>query len=167
MANLKNLSFDNCGNTTVTKEEIEVIQKLYFSQPTINEEISQIEETVETFPDIPLGTAEQFLLDVKGVPNLKMKLRFYIFKIDFPAAEEFISKSFRLLKNETDALKKNNQFLKLCSTVLETGRVFEKKEVNGFELDFLGQLDQIRDPISTKNLIFHVMKKIKKKVLKD
>ena len=163
IANLKNLSFAYCGNTNLTKEEIEVIQKLYFSQPAINEEISQIEEAVEMYPDIPLGTAEQFLLDVKSVPNLKMKLRFYIFKIDFPGAEEFISRSFRLLKNETEELKKNNQFLKLLSIVLETGRVFEKKEVNGFELDFLGLLDQIKDPISKQTLLFHIIKKVSEK----
>ena len=124
--------------------------EVIFSQPTVNDEISQIEEAVETYPDIPIGTAKQFLLDVKNVPNLKIKLRFYIFKIDFPAAEEYLRKTFTLFKNETEALKKNNQFLRLLSIVLETGRVFEKKEVNGFELDFLGQLDQIRDPISKK-----------------
>ena len=163
LANLKNKSLNFCGNMNLTKEEIEVIQKLYFNQPTIKEEITKIEEAVEAYPDIPLGTAEQFLLNVKAMPNLKMKLRFYIFKIDFPAAEEFISRSFRLLKNETESLKKNKQFIKLLSVVLETGRVFEKKEIIGFEVDFLGELDQIKDPISKQTLLFHIIKQMSEK----
>ena len=163
LANLKNKDLDFCGNINLTKEDIEVIQKLYFNQPNIKEEIIQIEDAVETYPNVPLGTAEQFLLDVKGMQDLKIKLRFFIFKIDFPAAEEFISKCFRLLKDETEALKKNKNFLKLLSIVLETGKVFEKKEVTGFELDFLGELDQIKDSVSKQTLLYHIIKKVTEK----
>eukprot|EP00092_Neocalanus_flemingeri_P083783 GFUD01105172.1.p1 GENE.GFUD01105172.1~~GFUD01105172.1.p1 ORF type:complete len:517 (-),score=166.98 GFUD01105172.1:123-1673(-) len=160
LANIENADFDCFENENITKEEIEVLQKLFFLHPTIKEELIQIEEAVETYPDIPLGSAEQFLLNVKRVPNLKLKLSFYIFKLDYPAAEDVVSRSFKLLKVETESLKKNEQFSKLLSIVLETGRLFEKKEVGGFEIDFLGQLDQIKDPISKQTLLFHILKKL-------
>ena len=160
LVNLKNKELDFCGDINLTKEDIEVIQKLYFNQPNINEEIKEIEKAIEIHPNIPLGTAEQFLLDVKGMPYLKTKLRFYIFKLDFPATEEFISTSFRLLKDETAALKKNKEFFKLLSIVLETGKLFEKKEILGFDLHFLAELDHVKDSVSKQPLLFHIIKKI-------
>eukprot|EP00092_Neocalanus_flemingeri_P046391 GFUD01052185.1.p1 GENE.GFUD01052185.1~~GFUD01052185.1.p1 ORF type:complete len:648 (+),score=205.14 GFUD01052185.1:124-1944(+) len=157
--NIKNTDFDCFANEIVTKEEIEMLQRLYFDFPKVKEEINQIEEEVETYPDIPLGSAEQFLLHVKSLPDLETKLSFYIFKLDFPDSKAFVCRSFRLLKDETEALKKNNEFSKLLSRVLETGRVLEKRDFFGFELDFLGNLDQIKDTVSDKSFLYHVLYK--------
>eukprot|EP00092_Neocalanus_flemingeri_P077205 GFUD01095839.1.p1 GENE.GFUD01095839.1~~GFUD01095839.1.p1 ORF type:complete len:626 (+),score=201.98 GFUD01095839.1:3-1880(+) len=157
--NIKNTDFDCFANEIVTKEEIEMLQRLYFDFPKVKEEINQIEEEVDTYPDIPLGSAEQFLLHVKNLPDLETKLSFYIFKLDFPDSKAFVCRSFRLLKDETEALKKNKEFSKLLSRVLETGRVLEKRDFFGFELDFLGNLDQIKDTVSDKSFLYHVLYK--------
>eukprot|EP00092_Neocalanus_flemingeri_P022388 GFUD01024281.1.p1 GENE.GFUD01024281.1~~GFUD01024281.1.p1 ORF type:complete len:621 (+),score=198.85 GFUD01024281.1:94-1956(+) len=157
--NIKNTDFDCFANEIVTKEEIEMLQRLYFDFPKVKEEINQIEEEVDAYPDIPLGSAEQFLLHVKSLPDLETKLSFYIFKLDFPDSKAFVCRSFRLLKDETEALKKNKEFSKLLSRVLETGRVLEKRDFFGFELDFLGNLDQIKDTVSDKSFLYHVLYK--------
>ena len=58
----------------------EGVEKLLTMLPT-EEEVSRIQEAQEAQPDIPLGTAEQFLLTLASVSGLEARLRLWAFKV--------------------------------------------------------------------------------------
>ena len=61
----------------------EGVEKLLTMLPT-EEEVSRIQEAQEAQPDIPLGTAEQFLLTLASVSGLEARLRLWAFKVRTP-----------------------------------------------------------------------------------
>lgn len=51
------------------------------------EEKAKILEAQVAHPDIPLGTAEQFLLTLSSISELKARLSLWIFKLDYDGQE--------------------------------------------------------------------------------
>ena len=54
------------------------------------DEIQSIIEARKNDPDIPLGTAEEFLYTLSNVPQLESRLRLWKFNYSFRAFEEVI-----------------------------------------------------------------------------
>ena len=54
--------------------------------PTEVEKTKIIEAQMET-PDLPLGTAEQFLLTLSSINELKARLSLWVFKLDYDQIE--------------------------------------------------------------------------------
>ena len=54
--------------------------------PTESEKTKIIEAQMET-PDLPLGTAEQFLLTLSSINELKARLSLWVFKLDYDQIE--------------------------------------------------------------------------------
>ena len=63
----------------------EGIEKLLTMLPS-EEEVAKIEEAQEHNPELPLGTAEQFLITLSSISGLEARLRLWAFKIDFEVA---------------------------------------------------------------------------------
>ena len=55
------------------------------------EEKSKILEAQMANPDIPLGTAEQFLLTLSSVFELEARLHLWLFKLDYETLEQVCS----------------------------------------------------------------------------
>ena len=55
--------------------------------------MSRIQEAQEAQPDIPLGTAEQFLLTLASVSGLEARLRLWAFKVCYvvPSSDIYFS----------------------------------------------------------------------------
>ena len=62
------------------------------------EEKTKILEAEMANPDIPLGTAEQFLLTLAGIVELEARLKLWLFKLDYDTMERVCESCF-LLKN--------------------------------------------------------------------
>ena len=71
-------------STIVNKEGIE---KVLTMLPTEEERI-RIQEAQNLNPDIPLGSAEQFLLTLASISQLEARLRLWAFKLDFEISEK-------------------------------------------------------------------------------
>ena len=65
----------------ITREGIEKLQSLI---PT-EEEISCIKDAQKNNQELPLGSAEQFLLILNSINGLDCKLKLWAFKVDFKA----------------------------------------------------------------------------------
>lgn len=52
------------------------------------EEKSKILEAEMANPDIPLGSAEQFLLTLAGIVELEARLKLWLFKLDYDTQEK-------------------------------------------------------------------------------
>lgn len=51
------------------------------------EEISKIQEAQSTNPELPLGSAEQFLLTLASISELPARLKLWAFKLDYENLE--------------------------------------------------------------------------------
>ena len=60
--------------------------------------MSRIQEAQEAQPDIPLGTAEQFLLTLASVSGLEARLRLWAFKVEFELVEKEVCEPLMDLK---------------------------------------------------------------------
>lgn len=69
--------------TVVTREGID---KLLNMLPT-EEERGKIQEAQMITPELPLGSAEQFLLTLSSISELSARLKLWAFKLDFECSE--------------------------------------------------------------------------------
>lgn len=69
--------------TVVTREGID---KLLNMLPT-DEERGKIQEAQVVNPELPLGSAEQFLLTLSSISELAARLKLWAFKLDFENSE--------------------------------------------------------------------------------
>lgn len=73
--------------TVVTREGID---KLLNMLPT-DEERGKIQEAQVLNPELPLGSAEQFLLTLSSISELAARLKLWAFKLDFENSEVSVS----------------------------------------------------------------------------
>jgi len=52
------------------------------------EEISGIQDALQESPDVPLGSAEQFLLTLSSISDLEARLNLWAFKLDYDVLEK-------------------------------------------------------------------------------
>lgn len=71
------------------------------------EEKQRIQEAQLANPDVPLGSAEQFLLTLSSITELSARLQLWAFKMDYELTEK--------VTNKHRSLKKQNYLLWLCS----------------------------------------------------
>lgn len=71
-------------------------QKLLTMLPT-KEEKSRIQEAQAANPDLPLGSAEQFLLTLTSISELPARLKLWAFKLDFENSEK-VSKNLNSMR---------------------------------------------------------------------
>lgn len=63
------------------------MQKLLTMLPT-DEERMKIQEAQLSNPDVPLGSAEQFLLTLSSITELTARLKLWLFKSDYENMEK-------------------------------------------------------------------------------
>lgn len=87
----------------------EGIEKLLTMLPT-EEERTKIQDAQAANPDLPLGSAEQFLLTLASISELPARLKLWAFKLDFENSEREIAEPLMDLKQGFEVLKVNKTF---------------------------------------------------------
>ncbi len=72
------------------------------------EETQKIQEAQLVNPDIPLGSAEQFLLTLSSISELSARLQLWAFKLDYEATEKVNESHLRLFDQKHS---KNSEIL--------------------------------------------------------
>ena len=85
------------------------------------EEKSKILEAQMANPDVPLGTAEQFLLTLSSVFELEARLKLWLFKLDYETLEQEVAEPLMDLKKGVQDLQKNQTFRCILSGILAIG----------------------------------------------
>lgn len=62
------------------------------------EEKQKIQEAQLANPDVPLGSAEQFLLTLSSISELSARLQLWAFKMDYEATEKVYTNSIKHLE---------------------------------------------------------------------
>ncbi|XP_052861128.1 FH1/FH2 domain-containing protein 3 [Anopheles cruzii] len=139
-------------STVVTREGIE---KLLNMLPT-DEERCKIQEAQMLNPEMPLGTAEQFLLTLSSISELGARLKLWAFKLDFENIEKEIAEPLMDLKQGIETLKANLTFKCILSTLLNIGIFLNGAPVKGFQIEYLAKVPEVKDTVHKHSLLHHL-----------
>jgi len=133
----------------------EGIEKLLTMLPT-EEERTKIQEAQATNPELPLGSAEQFLLTLASISELPARLKLWAFKLDFENTEREIAEPLMDLKQGFEVLKVNKTFRGILSTLLSIGNFLNGNEVKGFQIEYLSKVPEVKDTVHKHSLLHHL-----------
>ncbi|XP_052439430.1 FH1/FH2 domain-containing protein 3-like isoform X2 [Carassius gibelio] len=133
----------------------EGIEKILTMIPT-EEETQKIQEAQLANPDIPLGSAEQFLLTLSSISELSARLQLWAFKLDYEASEKEVAEPLQDLKEGMDQLEKNRTLRFILSTLLAIGNFLNGSSAKGFDLTYLEKVPEVKDTVHKQSLLLHV-----------
>jgi len=133
----------------------EGIEKLLTMLPS-EEEVSKIEEAQELNPELPLGTAEQFLITLSSISGLEARLRLWAFKMDFEVLEKEICEPLADLKQGLESLNKNPTFKTILNVTLSIGNFLNGSSSKGFQIDYLAKVPEVKDTVHKHSLLYHL-----------
>ena len=143
------LSMDN---DKIKREGIDKLQSLIGTA----EEIEMIKEAQKNNPDVPLGNAEQYLLVMDSIPDLNCRLKLWAFKTDFSNIETDILGLIRSLEKGSNHIKSSKIFKDLMSIIRNIGNHLNNSKIDGFLIQYLSKLTQVKDTNTKKSLLYHV-----------
>ncbi|XP_071225149.1 FH1/FH2 domain-containing protein 3-like isoform X3 [Salvelinus alpinus] len=142
------LNFDEYA---LNKEGIEKILTMIPSE----EEKQKIQEAQLANPDIPLGSAEQFLLTLSSISELSARLQLWAFKMDYEATEKEVAEPLQDVKEGMEQLEKNKTLRYILSTLLAIGNFLNGTNAKGFELSYLEKVPEVKDTVHKQSLLHH------------
>ncbi|XP_039544468.1 FH1/FH2 domain-containing protein 1 isoform X2 [Pimephales promelas] len=142
------LTFDEFA---ISKEGIE---KILTMTPT-DEEKQKIQEAQLANPDVPLGSAEQFLLTLSSISGLSARLQLWAFKLNYETLEKEIAEPLFDLKLGMEQLAKNKTFKHILATLLAIGNFLNSSNAKGFELSYLEKVTEVKDTVHRQSLLHH------------
>ncbi|CAK1588513.1 unnamed protein product [Parnassius mnemosyne] len=137
----------------------EGIEKLLTMLPTEEEKV-KIQEAQYANPDLPLGSAEQFLLTLASINELSSRLKLWVFKLDFDNLEKEIAEPLMDLKQGIELLKANKTFKVILSTLRSVGSFLNGSQVKGFRLEYLSKVMEVKDTVHKHPLLYHICEMI-------
>uniref|UniRef100_A0A8D2MI53 Formin homology 2 domain containing 1 n=1 Tax=Zonotrichia albicollis TaxID=44394 RepID=A0A8D2MI53_ZONAL len=150
------LNFDEFA---VSKEGIE---KILTMVPT-EEEKQKIQEAQLANPDVPLGSAEQFLLSLSSISDLTARLQLWAFKLDYESLEQEIAEPLFDLKVGMEQLARNHTFKCILATLLAMGNFLNGSQSRAFELDYLAKVSEVKDTVHRQSLLYHLCQMVVEK----
>ncbi|XP_041702573.2 FH1/FH2 domain-containing protein 3 [Coregonus clupeaformis] len=142
------LNFDEYA---LNKEGIEKILTMIPSE----EEKQKIQEAQLANPDVPLGSAEQFLLTLSSISELSARLQLWAFKMDYEATEREVAEPLQDVKEGMEQLEKNKTLRYILSTLLAIGNFLNGTNAKGFELSYLEKVPEVKDTVHKQSLLHH------------
>uniref|UniRef100_A0A8C3G6M1 Formin homology 2 domain containing 1 n=1 Tax=Cyclopterus lumpus TaxID=8103 RepID=A0A8C3G6M1_CYCLU len=142
------LNFDEFA---ISKEGIE---KILTMTPT-EEEKQKIQDAQLANPDVPLGSAEQFLLSLASISALTPRLQLWAFKLNYEALEKEIAEPLFDLKLGMEQLSSNQTFRRILATLLAIGNFLNSSNAKGFELGYLEKVVEVKDTVHRQSLLHH------------
>ncbi|XP_053115356.1 FH1/FH2 domain-containing protein 3 isoform X7 [Hemicordylus capensis] len=133
----------------------EGIEKILTMIPT-EEEKQKIQEAQLANPDIPLGSAEQFLLTLSSITELSARLQLWAFKMDYELVEKEVAEPLLDLKEGMDQLEDNKTLGFILSTLLAIGNFLNGTNAKAFELSYLEKVPEVKDTVHKQSLLHHV-----------
>ncbi|XP_029927523.1 FH1/FH2 domain-containing protein 3 isoform X1 [Myripristis murdjan] len=132
----------------------EGIEKILTMIPT-EEEKQRIQEAQLLNPDIPLGSAEQFLLTLSSITELSARLQLWAFKMDYEVVEKEVAEPLQDLKEGMEQLEKNKTLRYILATLLAIGNFLNGTNAKGFELNYLEKVPEVKDTVHKQSLLHH------------
>ncbi|KAA0202767.1 hypothetical protein HAZT_HAZT004161 [Hyalella azteca] len=120
------------------------------------EEKQKIQEAAIANPEVPLGSAEQFLMMLSTISELPARLKLWLFKLDYEIMEKEVAEPLMDLKQGIAALQKNHTFKVLLSLLLSVGNFLNNTEARGFQIEYLSKVPEVKDTVHKHSLLHHL-----------
>lgn len=133
----------------------EGIEKVLTMIPT-DEEKNLILEAQQQSPDLPLGSAETFLMTLASISALEQRLRLWLFRFEFDSIEKELGEQLMDLKIAMTEIEKSETFKIVLATLLAMGNFLNGVECKGFQLEYLAKVPEVKDTVHKHSLLFHV-----------
>ncbi|KRZ21369.1 FH1/FH2 domain-containing protein 3 [Trichinella pseudospiralis] len=134
----------------------ECIEKVLSTMMPTAEEQEAIAGAQAANPDLPLGSAEQFLLMLSEIPQLHARLRLWLFMLDYANVEREVAEPLMDLKLAMEELDKSRTFKQVMATLLAVGNFLNGAEVRGFQIDYLAKVPEVKDTVHKHSLVYHL-----------
>ncbi|XP_025115916.1 FH1/FH2 domain-containing protein 1-like isoform X3 [Pomacea canaliculata] len=134
----------------------EGIEKILQTMIPTEEEKTKILEAQMANPDIPLGTAEQFLLTLSSVFELEARLHLWLFKLDYETLEQEVAEPLMDLKKGIEILLSSKTFKCILSAVLAIGNFLNGASARAFSIEFLQRVPEVKDTVHKHSLLYHM-----------
>ncbi|MEQ2168150.1 hypothetical protein GOODEAATRI_011474, partial [Goodea atripinnis] len=122
---------------------------------TKSKELSVTKEAQLMNPDVPLGSAEQFLLTLSSITELSARLQLWAFKMDYELIEKEVAEPLQDLKEGMDQLERNKTLRYILTTLLAIGNFLNGSNAKGFELSYLEKVPEVKDTVHKQSLLHH------------
>ncbi|KFM67304.1 FH1/FH2 domain-containing protein 3, partial [Stegodyphus mimosarum] len=133
----------------------EGIEKILTMLPTEDEK-SRIAEAQMNNPDVPLGTAEQFLLTLSSISELEARLRLWAFRLDYETMEREVAEPLMDLKQAMKEIESSETFRVILSTLRSVGNFLNGVEIKGFHIEYLSKVPEVKDTVQKHSLLHHL-----------
>nr|XP_039262232.1 FH1/FH2 domain-containing protein 3-like isoform X1 [Styela clava] len=133
----------------------EQIEKLLTMIPTEEEKV-KIQDAMQQNPDIPLGSAEQFLLTLSSISELSARLHLWSFKLDYEALEKEIAEPLTDLRDGMKQLRENKTFRCILAVLKSVGNFLNGTKANGFDIKYLAKVPEVKDTVHKQSLLHHL-----------
>ncbi|KAL7058564.1 hypothetical protein AAHC03_013297 [Spirometra sp. Aus1] len=134
----------------------EGIEKLLQNMLPTEEEIDKILTAKRENENYQLGSAEEFLLTLSEVTNLKPRLELWLFKLDYESTESEIIEPLMDLKQAVVDLQKCKTLRYVLSVILTMGNFLNGSASRGFNPEYLARLPEVKDVVHKQSLLYHV-----------
>ncbi|CAL1299908.1 unnamed protein product [Larinioides sclopetarius] len=133
----------------------EGIEKILTMLPTEDEK-TRIAEAQMANPDVPLGTAEQFLLTLSSISELEARLRLWAFRLDYETLEKEVAEPLMDLKQAIKEIETSETFRVILSTLRSVGNFLNGVEIKGFHIEYLSKVPEVKDTVQKHSLLHHL-----------
>ncbi|XP_047477438.1 FH1/FH2 domain-containing protein 3-like isoform X9 [Penaeus chinensis] len=134
----------------------EGIEKLLTTMLPTPEEKQKIQEAAICNPELPLGSAEQFLMMLSSISELPARLKLWIFKLDYDNMEKEVAEPLMDVKQGTEDLMKNHTFKTILAVLRAIGNFLNGTECRGFHIDYLSKVPEVKDTVHKHSLLHHL-----------
>lgn len=134
----------------------EGIEKILTTMLPTEEEKSKIIEAQLSNPDTPLGTAEQFLLNLASISALEARLKLWAFQLDYAQIEKEVAEPLMDLKQAIEEIEKSETFRIILGTLLAIGNFLNSTDAKGFQIDYLEKVPEVKDTVHKHSLLHHL-----------
>lgn len=133
----------------------EGIEKILSMIPT-EEEQTLITSAQVSNPDLPLGSAENFLLVLSSIPALEARLKLWLFRLDYDLLEKEMGEQLMDLKNSMEEIEKSSTFKIILGALLSMGNFLNGSPAKGFQLEYLEKVTEVKDTVQKHSLLHHL-----------
>ncbi|XP_042868398.1 uncharacterized protein LOC122250818 isoform X2 [Penaeus japonicus] len=134
----------------------EGIEKLLTTMLPTPEEKQKIQEAAICNPELPLGSAEQFLMMLSSISELPARLKLWIFKLDYDNIEKEVAEPLMDVKQGTEDLMKNHTFKTILAVLRAIGNFLNGTDCRGFHIDYLSKVPEVKDTVHKHSLLHHL-----------
>lgn len=146
-------------SSIISREGIEKILTMIPSE----EERTTIAEAMHSSPDLPLGSAENFLHTLMQVSAIEQRLRLWAFRLDFDLLEKEMGEQLMDLKKAMEEIECSHTFKIVLGTLLTMGNFLNGVEAKGFQLEYLSKVPEVKDTVNKHSLLHHLVQTIHEK----